>query len=246
VSFQHGTNAQFYIAGYDGTGFCNKVSGDESIDTAEVTVLGNTAKDYIPGLEDATVAFSGYFDGDADVDVVSFSYALDSIRRTQCAAVYLPQLDSNGGLAYSVDGFLTSCKIETGTDDAGTFEAEFQTKNALERSVTVHTLGSESATDASTGIDQSDATDNGASAVLQVLEVAGTATPTLTVKVQHSSDSTNGTDGTWVDLITFDAATTVGGQVKRVTGTVNQWVRVQWTISGTTPSFEFYVGFSRK
>jgi hypothetical protein len=243
VAFQHGSNADFYLAGTDATGYCDTVSVDGEVDTAEVTTLGKTAKSYIPGLEDASVSFSGFFDANAAADPTSFSYKLDSLRRTITRATYVPQLDVLGAANYFIEGELTKAKVETPVDDAGNFESEFQSSTGYERGVTLHLLTAETATGNQTSVDQTAASSNGAAAVLHVMTVTGTGGPTLVAKVQHAIAS----GGPWVDLITFASATTAGNSQRvAVAGTVNQFVRAQYTITGTTPSFAFHLAFSRK
>jgi hypothetical protein len=241
VSFQHGSNADFYLGGYNGTGYCSSVSVEGEIETAEVTTLGKTAKNYIPGLEDATISFEGYFDS-SPVDSAAFSYKLDALRRTITEATYIPQSDLVGGTCHFAQGMLTSYSLETPVDDAGSFEAEMQSKTAWERGVTLHTLGARTSTANGTTVDQSAGSTAGASALLQVTSVSGTAGPSLTVVVQHSTDGS-----TWADLITFGTKTAASTSERAaVTGTVNRYVRAIWTITGTTPSFTFHVAFSRK
>lgn len=81
-------------------------------------------------------------------------------------------------------------------------------------------------------------------AALHVLSVSGSATPTLTVKVQ--SDNAQGF-GSSADQITFTNVTDVSAPDTRrqwasVAGAIaDDWYRVLWTISGTTPSFLFAV-----
>lgn len=79
-------------------------------------------------------------------------------------------------------------------------------------------------------------------ATLHVLSITGTAVPTITVKVQSSVDSAFTVPN---DRITFTAATTLGGQIKRLVGPITDtWYRAQFTISGTTPSMVFVVALS--
>jgi hypothetical protein len=74
---------------------------------------------------------------------------------------------------------------------------------------------------------------------LHVLSVSGTATPTLTVRVQ--SDNAGGFPSA-TTVQTFTAATAVGAQFARVAGPItDDWFRADWTISGTNPSFLFVV-----
>lgn len=72
---------------------------------------------------------------------------------------------------------------------------------------------------------------------LHVLSIAGTAAPTLTVFVESSADNTFAAPTV---RGTFAAATAKGGQSLQIAGPItDQWWRVRWTISGTTPSFLF-------
>lgn len=82
-------------------------------------------------------------------------------------------------------------------------------------------------------------TDWTAVANLHVLSLSGTATPTITVKIQ-SDDNSGFTSPT--DRITFTAATAVGGESLTLAGPITDtYWRAIWTISGTTPSFLFAV-----
>lgn len=69
---------------------------------------------------------------------------------------------------------------------------------------------------------------------LNVTAVSGTS-PSMTVKLQDSSDGTN-----WVDIpsAAFTAATATGTQ-RLVVSDVGTMVRAVATITGTTPSFTF-------
>lgn len=74
-------------------------------------------------------------------------------------------------------------------------------------------------------------------AALHVLSVSGT-TPSMTARVE-SDDSVGFASPT--TQLTFSAATGRTGLILRTTGTAitDDWFRVAWTISGTTPSFVF-------
>ncbi len=76
-------------------------------------------------------------------------------------------------------------------------------------------------------------------AALHVLSVSGTSTPTITVAVQ-SDDNAGFTSAT--DRVTFTPATAKGYQWGSVAGAVtDDYWRVSFVISGTTPSFTFAV-----
>lgn len=76
-------------------------------------------------------------------------------------------------------------------------------------------------------------------AALHVLSVVGTGGPTLAVKVQSDVDNSFGSPA---DQITFTTASAAGGQIARVAGPITDtWFRVNYTITGSTPSFLFVV-----
>lgn len=75
----------------------------------------------------------------------------------------------------------------------------------------------------------------------------GGTTPTMDVKIQESSDSTDGSDGTWADVsgATFtqviDAASLQSIAID--TRGVKKWIRTVKTITGTSPTFDGAVTF---
>lgn len=76
-------------------------------------------------------------------------------------------------------------------------------------------------------------------AALHVLSVAGTSTPTLTVKVQ-SDDNSGFTTAT--DRITYAGSTAASYQWSSVAGAVtDDWWRISYTVSGSSPIFGFAV-----
>jgi hypothetical protein len=75
---------------------------------------------------------------------------------------------------------------------------------------------------------------------LHVISVAGT-TPSLTVAIQSATTSGFGSPTT---RLTFNAATAIGGQIMKAAGPITDtWWAVQYTVSGTTPSFLASVAF---
>lgn len=70
---------------------------------------------------------------------------------------------------------------------------------------------------------------------LDVTAASGTA-PTLDVVIETSADGSTG----WTSVGSFAQATAVGSERKAFTG-LNNYVRANYTIGGTTPSFDFTV-----
>lgn len=72
---------------------------------------------------------------------------------------------------------------------------------------------------------------------LHVLSIAGTSTPTITALLQSSVDNTFAAPTT---RLSFTAATAVGAQFLSAAGAItDQWWRISYTISGSSPVFGF-------
>jgi len=100
-------------------------------------------------------------------------------------------------------------------------------------------LAAVTATDYGGAQDNSASSASGGVAYLHVTAASGTS-PTLDVKVKDSADN-----ATYADLITFTQATGVTAERKTVSGTVDQYLKIRYTIGGTDPSFTIAVGFAR-
>ena len=76
-------------------------------------------------------------------------------------------------------------------------------------------------------------------ASIHVWSVAGTSTPTLTAKIQ-SDDNSSFTSAT--DRITMSSATAITSEYKSQAGAItDDYWRVNWTVSGTSPIFKAIV-----
>lgn len=245
MAFSHGTAARMFLDGFAGACYINDFSASGDIDTSETTVLCNTAKQYIPGLEDATVSFSGFLDFNSVTPTSTFEYMLSARKRVIFPVVFLPNAGATGvGIqgqrAYMFNGELTSYKIGTKVDEASTIEAEFQSNTGLEAGMTLTPLTTATVTNpGAASIDNLASSANGLTAVLSVSAVSGT-TPTLSVIIEHSPDNS-----AWGPLITFGTKNTVTAEYASVTGTVQRYIRARWVIAGTTPSFTFHVATHR-
>lgn len=243
MAFSHGTKAKVWIDGFASTCSIKDFSIKGSIDTAEVTTLCKSAKNYIPGLEDETSSLSGFYDTNTTTASLALTYFLSARNRTIVPVVYNP-VDTSivGDLSFMMYGEMTSHKIDTSVSDAATIECEFQSNIGWRSGVVLLADAARTTTSQSTAIDNAVSSANGASAILSVSAVSGT-TPSAVVKVQHSVDNS-----TWVDLLTFTTMNTVKGDFQETSGTttIQRYVRAQWTITGTTPSFTFNVSFHRR
>ena len=235
-TFTHGKNAKVLINGYDVSDHLSSITVSGEADTVEVSTLGSNDKSYILGMKDATVSAEGYYAG--------VSSDIESLLNTNLGALTTWTMvmgsDTVGGTAIGAQALETT--YETGAEIGGAvaITIEGQTTGGRNSGVVLHPLGSETATGSGSSVDGSAATSLGAVAYLHVPVVSGT-TPTLDVKVQHSSDN-----ATWADLITFTQVTTANAYERvAVTGTVNRYLRADFTIGGTSPDFTFHLAAAR-
>jgi hypothetical protein len=129
MSFAHGTKAKLSINAVDVSCYLKEGGMDQSIDTAEVTTLCSTGKEYIPGLKDGTISLDGMFDPTMDAAVAS------AMATGLVAFVYQPQGATTGLPKYSGNCFYNKYTLKTGTGDAGTFTAAAQITAGWTRAV---------------------------------------------------------------------------------------------------------------
>lgn len=242
MAFSHGTDGRIWLDGFSAACTLNEVSIDGEIDSAETTTLCKTHKTYIPGLTDATIAMSGFYDTNTVSPTTTMEYFLDARKRTTFPVMYAPQgSEAVGEPTYQFNGFLTSFSVGTTVDEAATVETEYQSSVGFERGrvVVIDAARTASGNTNATPLDNTTSTTSGGSAVLSVSAVTGT-TPTLDVVLEHSADNIS-----YATLATFSQQTAINAQYLEFSGTVQRYIRAAWTIAGTTPSFTFNVSVHR-
>lgn len=137
MAFTHGSKAKFWVADSgavlrDISGFLTSTGLQRMADMAETSVLGTTAKTYIPGMTDGTIPLEGPFDPTVDgylAGVIGFE--------TPLAFEFFPAGSPVGATKPKYAGvcFLTSYDIETGTDDAARTSGELQVTGTITRTV---------------------------------------------------------------------------------------------------------------
>lgn len=132
MAFVHGKDTVFKV---DDTGgsltdistYINSVDFPESIDTAETTAFGSSAKSYIPGLTDATISVSGMWDATADA---VFTGGAEPASRS---FEFGPAGSTASNIKYTGECIMTSYSISNPVGDVVTFSADFQVTGAVTR-----------------------------------------------------------------------------------------------------------------
>ena len=238
-TFAHGKNVNVFVNEYDFSTYFNDVSATSTVETAEVSAFGSSAKEYIVGLLDGTVSLSGMFDGTATGTDVVFSAVLGSTTKQN--VIVAPSGHSNGASAIVLEADDTSYEVSGAVADVVQTSAEFQSSDGVEHGKILSSGAAISATGNGTSVDNAAASTNGGVGFVSV--PTNTRNGNITVKVQQSADNS-----TFTDLITFTVVTSTQKTFQRVevTGTVARYLRVNYTVAGSTGSATPVVAFARR
>ena len=132
-TFRHGKSTVFKVDNAAGTltdisNTLTDVGFPQTVETAETTSFGSSAKTYVVGLSDSTVSASGNFDATVDAHLAGIL--------GQAATVsfeYGPEGSANGAVKYTGEAILTSYEKSGAVGDVVTYSAEFQVTGAVTR-----------------------------------------------------------------------------------------------------------------
>lgn len=233
-------NTRLFANAADLTSVATKAELSAEYEEKDVTTFGSAGwKEFIAGLGSAKVDAEGFWEaGDASkVDDNQWLYKGAAGPWTICP------VDANvGSLAYIVNAVQTDYSVGGSVGDVAPWKASAISAWPVARGVVAHPPGTARTATGTGSSVQLGAVPTGKSlyVALHVLSATGT-TPSITVAVE--ADNATGFPSP-VTVATFTAASAVGGQILRVTGAnPDDWYRVKWTISGTTPSFLFAAAF---
>lgn len=232
-------NVRTFAAGVDVTGVSNKIELSSEVEVKKTTNHGSGGWDeVVGGLGSAELAGEGQWEAGDVTKVDDGAWAgLGGVAPWTVSANNAANV---GDLAYFMQAMRGDYKMFDAVGEVAPWTSTAKSSWPLVRGQFAHPPGTaRTATGTGTGLNLGAvAAGKRLYASLHVLSVAGTATPTITARVESSVDNTFGAATT---RATFAAATAVGGQVLRTDGTAytDTWWRIAWTISGTTPSFLF-------
>ncbi len=241
-----GRNLAIWADGYDISGNGNEVKIKRDAAKIDATVFGDHFSYDLAGIQKASLEMKGFY-------AAGYNF-LDQIvnqRFGQTADVLT--LTAPAGLAAAAPAImmpsvLTKYDIDVKLKGAVDIDMEFDARGAIDSGfLLVSPIAATTATGMSAVLDNTTtggATTGGWAAQMHVSSVSGT-TPSLAMKLQGSPDGT-----TWTDIPGGGfVAVTASNNAQRLSfpnGTsVPAQIRANWTITGTTPSFNIALGFSR-
>ena len=239
-TFRHGKNTRIYVDQYDFSGYFNTASATSNVDTAETSAFGDSAKTYIVGHTDGTVSLGGMFEGTASTGTDQYFESVLGASTKQ-KVIIANEGHSLGGRIVALESDTTSYEVSSPIGDVVQASVEFQASEGVGHGVLVSNGNAVSATGTGTGVDNAVATTNGGVGFLSV--PVNTRNGDITVKIQHSADNS-----TFADLVTFTTVTgsTLTSERIEVTGTVNRYLRVSYTVAGSTGTATPVVAFTRR
>jgi len=132
-TFRHGKSTVFKVDNSSGTltdisNTLTDVTFPQTVETAETTSFGSSAKSYIVGLTDSTVSISGTYDATVDAHLAAILGQAASVTFE-----YGPEGSTSTYVKYSGEAYLTSYEKSGSVGDAVKFSAEFQVTGAVTR-----------------------------------------------------------------------------------------------------------------
>lgn len=241
MAFIHGKSAIVLLNGYNASAYFNELSASRSVETAETTAFGSSAKTYITGLMDGTASLSGMFDGAASAYDAQIASVLGSSTNSVLTFSQQGSL-AIGTRLIATAGKHTSYEVTAPVGDVVSANTEIQADGGIDSGVSLHALTAETVSVNSTSNDNTASTANGGAGYLHV--TANTMNGNCTLKVQHSADNS-----TWADLVTFSVVATTITTAERVVvasgTTVNRYLRATLT-TAATGSITYHINFARR
>jgi hypothetical protein len=227
---------------YDISQFITKMTPQRNRDTADCSTLVSTSHDYTLVLRGGSFMLEGLYResaivGDDLQDIFS------TLPDTQIIVTGYPDTRAVGKPAMLMYADVLKYALDNPVADLVKVSIELTSQKwAVEHGVSLHDLTAETGTGNGTSTDNGAATTNGGVGVFHCTAIAGAA-PSVVVKIQHSTNNS-----TWVDLLSFTAATAATKQRIEVAAatTINQYLREVHTFGGTTSSITFNSAFARR
>lgn len=234
-------DARLFAGGADLSGNSNKAEIEASFEDKEVTnYRSGGAKEVLGGLASSSINAEGQWEA---LDTSKVDDAAWAMLGGRTAWTICPTDAVVGALAYTTYGLHSSYKLGDQVGNVAPWTAKASGSWPVARGQVAHPPGTaRTVTGTGTAV-QLGAVPAGKRlyAALHVLSAAGT-TPAITARIE--SDNAVGFPSATTQL-TFSSASVRGGEILRTSGSAitDDWYRIAWTITGTTPSFLFAAAF---
>jgi len=245
----NGLGDNLFVHGIDASGdvgAVNTIAGRKAV--LDVTAINASAVERIGALGDGEISWNAFWNDGAAASRAAAAgstfYQFSSLPTTDIVVTYC-RGTTLGNPAACLSAKQVNYDPTRGNDASlmATIQALASAGSPLDwcKQVTAGKVTHASATTSTGYVDTAGTTAGG----VGYLQYFSRSSGTPTFIIQHSSDTTDGTDGTWATLLTFavTGGTAAFGERKEVTGTVNKGIRAQTT--GTFSNAIFAMAFRR-
>jgi hypothetical protein len=240
------TNSKIYYGQYDLPGDFSECAVDVGTAAVEGAAFGDLVKTMYPGVDTAKLGAAGFFDPDA-LGVQADPVLQAAVGVAGPVITVSPVSGAEGETCYSMQALVSEYDPLAGVSVGGMakFKLSAEAASRMIRGTLLRNTKFTGTPDSVTGtgsIFQLGAIAAGQSlwAALHIFAITGSASPTLTAKIQSA---TTGGFGSPTDRLTFAAQTAIGSVwATPVAGPItDQFWRCSFTISGTTPAFTWAI-----
>lgn len=252
MAFKHGKSTQIFVDGYEVSTYLTDATITSTGETTETTTFTASSKAYTNGLRSGTLSLSGMFEASTDIDPTGTTKTFDQFMQSLNGAAapstvtVVPYTMAAGSWVKSAYARMTSYDVSSPVADVVSASTDWECGHDGSDSSLVYaaawaaesmTAGSAVTPSASVTVNGS-TVNSGASSpngyLISWHIVANTSDTTQEIKVQHSTDGS-----AWSDLATLEtvsAGTLSSGVAGSTSGTVNQYLRFQFSASGSYTS----------
>ncbi len=240
MSFVSSQKSRLLLGDFSLSASAKNVEGGVAVEMHDTSVLTSTAKEFVPGRDEASFSTGGLLDVDATADL-QFDQLADWKAATSAEPVtYGPNGLALGAELFMVGAYEASLKLGAQVSGMATFDLSAQPDgppDPIGRSL--HDLTAETADASGSAYDGGAATANGGVGHLHVTAFSGFSGVDVIVE-----DSATGSSG-WATILTFTTAAGLTSQRSAISGAVRRYLRVSWDVTGSG-SITFACGFARR
>ena len=236
-------DAKILYQGFDISGLLNSVALSQSSDLQDGSTFAQTTRVMVPGIMDSNVEVNGFHDD--TVDPLIFE-GVGKVFPPADVLSLSPDGGSPGDVSYSMDVDVASYSPGGNYGEILGFTTTYQGHGPLIRGTL---LENSVKTTSGVGTERVIGTLSALEGLWAALHVFGIVGTSITIDVKITSDVTG--FGSPTDRITFTQVTDstgVGAQFKKIVGpiTPDDEFRVEWTITGSSPSFSIFVTLGKR
>lgn len=219
MAFVPSTKSRLLLGDFHLAAYTTDITFNAMTEMLDSTVLTDTAKQFIPGQDTSTLTMSGHHDVAQFTDAASFKTA-------ETPFTYAPSglaVASEVALVSLIDaGFETSAPVAGMVD----WSLSGQTNGRTDFGFSLADLAAVTADADGASHNNGASTAGGAVAHLHVTAFSGFTG--VSVIVEDSAD-----DAAWSTIGTFTNVTALTSERMEIAGTIRQYVRVRWDVTGT-------------